>query len=281
MAGERVGWVGLGVIGLPMAARAAGAGFAVRAWDPVAERRDQAAALGVEVAADVAAVGSAAERLVVCVVRSADQVAESLLGADGALAGGERIGVVMSSVGAEAMAALAVRAAGEGATLLDAPILGNPAGAEAGGLTVPLAGPAAAKSAATPLLRSFAATIVDLGEQPGAGQAVKAVSQQLQILGMVAALEALELARARGVGEAQMLEILGTTEPTWTTRNWDYAKGLWRGGDETTSLGLFAKDLAAALDDAAAAGVEMPLAERGRLLLEARLAAGPLTEEAS
>lgn len=294
MAGERVGWVGLGAIGLPMAARVAEAGFAVAAWDPVEERRQAAAALGIEVAADVAlggavagaAAGGAAadaprssratQPIVVCVVRDADQVADSLLGPGGALAGGGRIGVVMSSIGAEAMVKLAARAAEEGATLLDAPILGNPASAEAGELLVPLAGPAAAKAAVTPLLRSFASSVVGLGAEPGAAQAVKAVSQQLQILGMVAAVEALELARARGVGEAQMLEILGATEPTWATRNWDYAKGLWRGGDETTSLGLFAKDLAAALEDASAAGVEMPLASRGLALLDRRLAEGPL-----
>lgn len=264
------GWVGLGAIGLPMAARAAAAGFAVSAWDPVAERRQAAEAAGIEIAAGAAATGGAESGLVVCVVRDAAQVADSLLGEDGALAAGGRVGLVMSSVGAEEMGRLAARAPA-GAVLLDAPILGNPAAAEAGELIVPLSGDAAAKAKAAPLLATFAESVVDLGAEPGTAQAVKSVSQQLQILGMVAAIEAIALARARGVEEEQMLAIVEATEPTWASRNFDYAKELWQRGDPDTSLGIFAKDLAAALADAEAAGVEMPLADQALRLLRARL----------
>ena len=205
-------------------------------------------------------------------------MSESLLGEDGALAAGGRVGLVMSSVGAEAMERLAARTPA-GAVLLDAPILGNPAGAEAGTLIVPLAGPAAAKAEAAPLLATFAESVVDLGEEPGTAQAVKAVSQQLQVLGMVAAIEAISLARARGVDEEQMLAIVAATEPTWASRNFEYAKGLWQQGDPGSSLGLFAKDLGAAVDDAAAVGVEMPLAEQALRLLRARLEGAPRDEE--
>jgi len=269
-AAPAVGWVGLGAIGLPMAARAASAGHRVLAWDPIAERCDAAAVAGVEIAADLAAIAAAAGDLVFCVVRDAGQVEEALLGPGGALAPGGT-GVAMSSVGAEAMRALAARAAEHGARLLDAPILGNPAGAEAGSLIVPLAGAADAKRAARPVLDAFSASVLDVGERLGAAQVVKDVSQQVQIIGMIATIEGLALAAGEGVDEDLMLEVLERTEPSWATANWRYAHGLWEGADPTTSLGLFAKDLAAAVADGRAAGVDMPLTARAVELIASRL----------
>jgi 3-hydroxyisobutyrate dehydrogenase-like beta-hydroxyacid dehydrogenase len=289
-AAAAVGWVGLGAIGLPMAARTAAAGHRVVAWDPVAERREAAAAAGVEIAADPAAIAARAGDLVVCVVRTAEQAEASLLGTGGAAAAsgtGEQgearplgpggalapggTGLVMSSVGAEAMRALGARATARSLALLDAPILGNPEGAEAGTLVVPLAGAAAAKERARPVLDCFTAAVVDVGERLGAAQVVKDVSQQRQIIGMVATIEGIALAAGEGVDEELMLDVLRRTEPGWATGKWDYARGLWEAGNPASSLGLFAKDLAAALADARAAGVEMPLTVRAAELLDARL----------
>ncbi len=271
---DSIGWVGLGAIGLPMATRAARHGFRVHAWDPAPERREAAAESGVELAASAADAGRRADRLVVCVVRSADQVADSLLGPGGALAAPGRVGLVMSSIGAGAMRSLATRAA-PSSPLLDAPILGNPAAAESGRLTIPVSGPSHELEAARGLLRSLAESVIELGERPGIAQTVKAVSQQVQILGMVGTIEAMGLAAAEGVEEEAMLSILAASEPTWTTRNWDYARGLWRAGERGSSLGLFAKDLSAALSDAAESGVQMPLAESALAALEERLSPAP------
>ena len=94
------------------------AGFAVCGWDPAPRRREAAQGAGIELAGSTAEVGSRAERLVVCVVRDAEETGEALLGPAGALAGGGRIGVVMSSIGADAMVEL-TRAAAEGTVLLD------------------------------------------------------------------------------------------------------------------------------------------------------------------
>lgn len=272
-AAPAVGWVGLGAIGLPMAARAAAAGHRVLAWDPVAERRDAAAAVGIEPAAELAAIADGAGDLVVCVVRTAEQAEAALLGPDGALAPGGT-GAVMSSIGAAAMRALGARAAERALDLLDAPILGNPEGAAEGTLIVPLAGAPGPQRRARPVLDSFSAAVVDVGARLGAAQVVKDVSQQRQIIGMVATVEGLALAARQGVGEELMLDVLGRTEPSWATERWDYAYGLWEGGDPASSLGLFAKDLAAALADGREAGVEMPLTARAAELIGRRLEGG-------
>lgn len=274
-AAGQVGWVGLGKIGLPMAARAVAGGYTVHGWDPVAARREAAASRGVEIAADPRDAGRRAERFVVCVVRDAEQVGDSLLGRDGALAAGGRVGLVMSSIGARALRDLARHVEAGRATLLDAPILGNPAGAEAGTLTIPISGPVAEREAARPLLATFAARVEELGERIGDAQIVKAASQQLQILGMVATIEAMEFAVGAGIDSGRLLDVLNADSPSWATENWDYAHGLWEAGDPATSLGLFAKDLRAALDDGASAGVEMPLTECGLELIVERLRARP------
>lgn len=262
----------MGAIGLQMAARAAAAGWEVWGCDPDPARQQAARAAGIHVAWTPAESGRRADRLVVCAVRSLDQVEDALVGERGALrAARGRLGIVMSSVGAQAMPALGARAEACGGGLLDAPILGNPSGAAAGELTVVASGAEGDLAEARPLLEELAASVVWLGERLGAGQAMKIVSQLLQVVGMIATLEGVELAGRHGVPREAVLEVLRATAPSWTTANWAYASELWARRDPRTSLGLFAKDLAAAISDAAAVGLDLPLTGEARRLLDERV----------
>lgn len=267
-----VGWIGMGAIGLPMAARAVAAGWEVWGFDPDAERQEAARRAGVHSAGNPAEAGRRAARLVVCVVRSADEVEDALLGDGGALrAQPGRLGVVTSSIGARAMAGLATHARHLGSALVDAPILGNPTAAAAGRLTVVASGDGGGVAEVRPLLEAFAESVVDLGERPGAAQAMKIVSQLLQVVGMVATIEGMALAESQGVSEDAVLSVLQATAPSWTVENWAYARELWDRGDPATSLGIFAKDLAAAVGDGAPAGIGLPLTEAALRLLRGRL----------
>lgn len=267
-----MGWIGLGAIGLPMSIRAATAGWEICGFDSSPDRRDAAGLAGVRIVSEPAAVGRQADELVVCVVRSADQVREVLLGEGGALAGTTgRIGVVMSSVGAEAMGALADDSAAHGVPLVDAPILGSPAKAAAGELTIVTSGDARARERSRPLLDDLASVVVELGDRPGSAQALKVVSQLLQVVGMVATFEGVALAVGNGLREEDVLEVIDATEPSWTTANWEYAKDLWTRGDPATSLGLFAKDLAAAAADGRRVGQDLPLTAEALRQICARL----------
>ena len=268
-----IGWIGLGAIGLPMATRAAAAGRRVWAYDPVAERCDAARKAGISIAADAADVGRRAGRLIACVVRSLSQADEALLGERGALrAAPGRLAVVMSSVGAAGMAELGARAGELGGRLVDAPILGNAASAAAGSVTLVVSGAAADVAEALPLLDELSGSVVDVGARLGAAQAMKMTSQLLQIVGMVATIEGMRLAERYDVARETALEVLDATAPaSWTTRNWAYACDLWARRDPTTSLGLFAKDLAAAVADARAARLALPLTEEALDLIAERL----------
>jgi 3-hydroxyisobutyrate dehydrogenase-like beta-hydroxyacid dehydrogenase len=269
-----VGWIGMGSIGLPMAARVAGAGFEVWGYDASPARREAATAAGIHVAKDAADAAAHAGGLVFCVVRTLAQLEATLLGEDGVLRSGVRPdAVVMSSVGGVALAALEVRVREDGGRILDAPILGNPAGAAAGTLTIVVSGAPDAAAEARPIFDSFSRAVVVLGEAVGLAQTVKMVSQLRQVIGMLATLEGIDLAVRRGADEQAVLRVLNETEPSWATQNWTYARSLWLGRDRSTSLGIFAKDLAAAVSDAHAAGLDIELTREAHRLIEARIEA--------
>lgn len=267
--GRAIGWVGLGALGLSSAARAIARGWEVWGCDTRQDRTDAARAAGVKIVGGPAAAAERADELVVCCVRDADQVERVLLGAEGAL--GVKpglVGVVMSSISIEAMTRLDARARDDGSTMIAAPVLGNPTTAAAGASVFVVSGDAAGRQGARALLEDLGRSTVDLGDEPGRAQAMKLVSQLVQIVGMLATFEGVELARAHGLGDESVRRVLSATEPSWTTDNWDYATDLWRRSDPATSLGLFAKDLDAAARDACAAGLELSVLEaaRGRLL---------------
>lgn len=270
-----VGWIGLGAIGLPMALRAVSAGWRVCAYDPAPERRGLALTKGIELAKDVAEVGRRADRLVACVVRTLDQTESVLLGSDGALsAAPDRVGIVMSSIGAEGISRLEAQAISSGARIVDAPILGNAESAETGKLTLAVSGAGRDKAEARFLLDDISGSIVDVGERLGAAQSMKMTSQLLQIVGMLATFEGIELAERHGVPRAAALDLLEATAPSWTTSNWFYAIDLWARRDPTTSLGLFANDLAAAVTDARNVELALPMTELALELVHRRLLGG-------
>lgn len=267
-----IGWVGLGAIGLPMAAHAAAAGWTVWASDPSPTQQEAAGEAGVGVVSNSDEAAARADGLVVCVVRTLEQVDSVLLGEGGILRRDEPpLAVVMSSVGGLGLAELAERARGVGGRIVDAPILGNPAGAAAGTLTIVTSGPPADLAAARPLLCDLARSVVELGDPVGLAQTVKMVSQLRQIAGMLATIEGIQLAVRRGAEEQVVLDVLHATEPSWATDHWAYASGLWARPDRSTSLGIFAKDLAAALADAEGADVDVPLTHLAHELIETRL----------
>lgn len=272
MAARRaIGWIGLGVIGLPMAARLVEGGWDVWGYDTDPARCAAASELGIAIAANPADGAGRSDRLVACVVRSADQVDEALFGPAGALREfPDRRAIVMSSVGVIAMNELAATAAELGSGILDGPILGNRAGAETGQLTMLLSGPEDVRADAKAPLSAFSRAVVDFGERLGAAQVVKMISQQQQIVGMVATLEALTLAEGYEVDTETVIDVLAQTSPTWTTDNWEYARDLWERRDPASSLGVFGKDLEAAIGDAAQVEIDLPLAAQALRALRAR-----------
>jgi len=206
---NRIGFIGVGSQGGPMAHRIVDAGMPLTVW---ARRPDVLAGYtdkGAVAAATVAELGAQCRHVGVCVVNDADVVAicDALIPAMAAngVAGG--VIAIHSTVLPETVVALEARCAVAGLMLVDAPVSGGEPGARAGTLTVMCGGDAAAFAAAKPVFETFGKMIVLLGPA-GAGQRAKIVNNALLSAHIGIAWAALGSAQALGIDKAALGELI-------------------------------------------------------------------------
>ncbi|MEX5302601.1 NAD(P)-dependent oxidoreductase [Kocuria sabuli] len=256
--------LGLGAMGLPMAARLAGA-FAVNGYDISEERLRLAEDAGVRRhdSARSAATGADA---VLLAVRNAPQLDEVLFGADGvaaALAPGAVV-ILGSTVGREVIPPVVERLAEHGVALVDAPLSGGPVRAGAGDLLIVVGAEPAALATARPVLERLASTLTVVGDAPGDGQALKTVNQLLCGVHIAAAAEALALADALGLDQERTLAALEAGAAgsfMLSNRGPRILEAYAEDGAEVLSrLDIFVKDLGIVGSAARAAGLAAPVA---------------------
>jgi len=207
-AGYQVTVLGLGAMGLPMAARLA-TRLDVHGFDPVRERLALAEAAGVRPFDSARSAVEGADAVLLA-VRNGAQLDDVLFGEAG-VASVLRPGAVVvlgSTVGTEAIPATVERLAAHGVDLVDAPLSGGPARAGAGDLLVVVGATPAARERARPVLELLASTLTVVGDHPGDGQALKTVNQLLCGVHIAAAAEALALADALGLDQEKTLAAL-------------------------------------------------------------------------
>jgi 3-hydroxyisobutyrate dehydrogenase/putative dehydrogenase len=205
----RIGWLGLGAMGLPMARRLLGATHEVTAYDPVPASKEAFAGAGGRPTATAGEVSEGAEQLVVTVA-TPDQTMGALFGPDGA-AGGLAPGatvIVMSTIGPAAVREIATRLAEAGVGLLDAPMSGGVARAERGELVIMVGGPRETYDACRPILDLLGTNVSYVGEAIGDGQALKLVNQLLAGVHIAATAEALGRATALGLDPRAAWEVV-------------------------------------------------------------------------
>ena len=208
----RVGWLGLGAMGLPMAKVLLGASHEVTAFDPVQSSREALAAAGGQ-AVQTAAEASADADLTFVTVATPEQAAAALFGASGsggaadAMTPGSVV-VVMATIGPTAVQDLAARLNERGIGLLDAPMSGGVARAATGDLVIMVSGPRDRFDGCQPLLDALGSTVAYVGEKIGDGQALKLVNQLLAGVHIAAAAEALGLAAALGLDVRAAWEVV-------------------------------------------------------------------------
>ena len=256
----RIGVIGLGTMGAPMARHLLEAGHRVAVHNRTREREQALAGLGAERAGSPAEAAAGAEALLTCVSDTPDL--EQVLFGEGGAAEGLASGALVidcSTVSPSATAAIAERLAERGVGMVDAPVSGGSEGAERGTLTVFAGGSEADFARALPLLQTFAGRVTHLGPS-GAGQAAKAVNQVI-IAGTYASLgEGLALAEAAGLPAGALLEALGSgAAASWVLehRAGNMVDGSYPLGFR---VGLHRKDLGIALDEAARAGLPLAVA---------------------
>lgn len=269
---EVVAFLGLGRIGLPIAANVAAHGYRVQAYDPSPAARTRASDRGIQVHSDqAAAIGRA--RTVMTILPDASVVAA--LAADPALGRALRDGALwidLTSSRPEVTAAVAEGATSAGGGFVDAPVSGGVAGAERGQLTVIASGAAHDLDAARPVFGTFATTVVQVGDKPGQADAVKALNNMLSAVNLTAAAEALAVAVSLGIAAEAFVDAVGSSTGA------SYALRTKVGAivrDPAFSAGFtitqYLKDLRTAVDAAHRAGVK-PRLGQGALATWAGLA---------
>ncbi|MEV0070357.1 2-hydroxy-3-oxopropionate reductase [Amycolatopsis sp. NPDC050768] len=205
---SKVGFIGLGVMGTPMAAHLAGAGHDVSGFDLSADALAKLTAAGGRAASDVADAVAEAD-VVVTMLPDHPQVEQVVLAAGGVL-DVVKPGTLladMSTIRPETSIAVAKAGGAKGIRVLDAPVSGGQAGAEQAALSIMVGGEAEDFEAAKPIFEVLGKTIVHVGPH-GAGQVVKAANQLVVggIYGLVA--EAIVLLEASGVDAGTGLDVL-------------------------------------------------------------------------
>ncbi len=257
---ERVGVVGLGNMGLPMAATLARHGFAVTGFDLDPERRALAAEHGVAPAPDLTALLREVDAVVSSLPLARD--VEAVLTTPGALLDrrDRRVLVVDTSTADPATSRrLSARLAEAGHGHLDAPVSGGPAGAAAGTLAMMVGGSEADVADARPVLEALADTVVHVGPS-GAGNVAKLVNNMLVAAHMITTGEAVRLAEAAGVDAAAVLRVVNAATGRSAISEVHFPRWIMTGGfDSGFSAGLMRKDVGLAAALAQETGLDLPL----------------------
>jgi 2-hydroxy-3-oxopropionate reductase len=272
--GDRVGFIGLGIMGKPMARRLLDAGWELTVHSRSPGPVDELVAAGAAAAGTPSQVARASD-VVVTMLPDTPDVQEVVLGADGVAAGAAAGSLVidMSSIDPGPARELASALAERGVAMLDAPVSGGERGAIDGTLSIMVGGPEEAFARAEPLFAALGSTIVHVGSA-GAGQVTKACNQLVVAATIEAVAEALVLAERSGVDPARVraallggfagskiLEVHGQR-----MLDGDYTPGF--------RARLHAKDARIVLEAADAAGAPVPSFETVARQLHAVLDAG-------
>ncbi|UED84456.1 NAD(P)-dependent oxidoreductase [Streptomyces profundus] len=256
----RVGFVGLGNLGLPMAGALAADGWRLAVHDVAAARRIPAGARRVAEPAELA------DCQALCLAVPDDAAVTGLLSGERGLLARLSPGAVVlvhSTVLPATARQLAAEAERAGVGLLDAPVSGGAERAALGELSVMVGGPADVLEKARPLLDSVGNDIRHVGPA-GAGAAVKLANQLMMFAALAGAHEALDLAAAHDVAaDAVLAVVAGGTGDSWVARNWgffDRVADAYDAGSTPVRERPWSKDLWEVTAAARAAGVDVPLA---------------------
>ncbi len=204
----KVGFIGLGIMGRPMALNILKGGFDLTVWARRAESMAPLLEAGARGAASAAEVAAGCD-VVFSMVADAADVEQVALGTGG-VAEGARAGLIyvdMSTIAPAAAQSISARLLDKGVTMLDAPVSGGEVGAISGGLTIMVGGGAAAFAKVEPLFARMGKAATLIGG-PGAGQVAKACNQILTGVGVLAVAEAFNFARKSGVDAGKVREAL-------------------------------------------------------------------------
>jgi 3-hydroxyisobutyrate dehydrogenase len=264
MEARKLAFLGLGVMGFPMAGHLARAGHAVTVYNRTAARAEKwlasMASTQNNASAPTPAAATAGASMVMMCVGNDDDVRAVALGPDGAVAAMEPGTILVDHTTASATVAREVHqaASARGVAFLDAPVSGGQAGAESGKLTIMVGGDADTFASAEPVLATYAKAVTLMGG-PGSGQLTKMVNQ-ICIAGMIQALsEGINFGARAGLDVGKVLDVIGKgAAQSWQMDN----RGKTMAADQFNfgfAVDWMRKDLSICIGEARANGAALPV----------------------
>lgn len=258
MAIERVGWIGLGIMGRPMSHNLQRAGFHVIGFSRTPQRLEPLVAAGGEAATSPADVARRSE-VVITMVPDTPDVEQVLFGEHGVVQG-VRPGTIvidMSTISPAATRCFAQRLAVHGVEMLDAPVSGGETGARQGTLSIMVGGKEPVFEQCRPIFAALGRKITYVGLH-GSGQVTKLCNQVAGVLTLQSVCEALLLAKASGVDVHRVMEALTAgSGDSWNLRH-QGPKMLERDFQPGFYVRLQRKDLRLACELGTSVGVPLP-----------------------
>jgi 3-hydroxyisobutyrate dehydrogenase-like beta-hydroxyacid dehydrogenase len=256
---ERIGFIGLGAMGKPMALNLLKAGFAVTVtYHKNRAPADELAAAGATVVRDVKAVAAASDVVITIVPKDKD-IYEVFRG--GLLDGLRKGGVVidMTSALPDTVKAVAAEAILRGIDVLDAPVSGGVKGAHDGTLTIMVGGTPEVFERCLPVLQAMGKTIYHTGEL-GSGKAVKMINQVLNAGNTLVASEAIYLAQQMGVDMEMLVKVVNQSSGgSWVFANAALQSIVPQSFKPGFRLELMRKDIGLSLNHAREQGISLPV----------------------
>ncbi len=253
-----VGWIGTGVMGLPMCGHLLAAGFPVKVFSRTKERALPLVEQGAQWCATPAEAANGVD-LVVTMVGYPHDVRQVVLGEGGVLSAAGKGTTIIDMTTSEPQLAREIfdAAAANGVGSLDAPVSGGDVGARNASLVIMVGGQQDTFDRALPMLEHLGKVVTYQGG-PGAGQHAKMVNQIAIASGMVGVCEALLYALRAGLDVAKVIETIGTgAAASWSLVN--YSPRALRGDFEPGfKIDHFIKDLGIALEEARRMGLALP-----------------------
>jgi 3-hydroxyisobutyrate dehydrogenase len=255
---EKVGVVGLGIMGGGMARNLIKAGFSVTVWNRTASKMEPLVAAGAQAGQNPAEVAAHSDVIITCVSDTPD--VEAVILEENGVIKGAKAGTLLidcSTISPIATRNLAAKLAESGVVMLDAPVSGGSEGAALGTLSIMVGGETQDFERALPVLQAIGKKIIHVGPI-GAGQTVKLVNQIVVVGNTLAMCEGLLFAQAGGVDLAKAVEVVGAGAAgswMWNNRGPQILRRDWRPG---FTIDLQQKDIRLVLEAADQLGVPLP-----------------------
>ncbi len=255
---EKIGLIGLGIMGKPMGKNLLKAGFPLTVWNRTHARMDELVALGAHGAASPQEVAENSD-IIITIVSDSPDVQEVVLGANGVIHGARAGSVLvdMSTISPQVTREIAAALQEKGVEMLDAPVSGGEKGAVEGTLSIMVGGDAAVLERVRPAFEAMGKRIVHIGGN-GMGQVCKLANQIAVVLNNLAMSEALVFAAKAGADVSKVLEAISAgAAGSWALNN--YApKILRRDFSPGFMVSLQQKDLNLVMEASRAMNLSLP-----------------------